>query len=325
MTIVSVPGKIHLMGEHAVVYGKPALLAAINKRMRIVIQKTGSREQKTEIHIKNEKGIVENASKELVEFVEYAIEKVREHVAITDMPVFDITIDSDVPFGYHLGSSAALAVGVVAGVMYELKHIWNPTLFNQIAYEVEKKQHGNPSGGDNTTVTFGGFIWYRKELEFLKSMWELKLSLPKTLNHFFLINTGKPKETTGEMVALVNAKFKSQNATYKKQFDMNEEQTKRVVCAMKENNEKELIDAIKIGEKTLEGMGVVSKKAQRIIRILEKSGGAAKILGGGGVKDGVGFLLCYHTDEEQVKKIAEQYAYSCEKISLGEEGVRLEK
>ena len=39
MVKVSVPGKVHLMGEHAVVYGKPALLAAIDKRLTVTIEK----------------------------------------------------------------------------------------------------------------------------------------------------------------------------------------------------------------------------------------------------------------------------------------------
>ena len=39
MITVSVPGKIHLMGEHAVVYGKPALLSAINLRLSVTIEK----------------------------------------------------------------------------------------------------------------------------------------------------------------------------------------------------------------------------------------------------------------------------------------------
>src|SRR5690348_13142194 len=36
---VSAPGKIHLMGEHAVVYGKPALLATIDKRCFVELTK----------------------------------------------------------------------------------------------------------------------------------------------------------------------------------------------------------------------------------------------------------------------------------------------
>ncbi|MCX6791749.1 MAG: mevalonate kinase, partial [Candidatus Gottesmanbacteria bacterium] len=35
---VSVPGKIYLMGEHAVVYGKPAVLAAINRRLTVTVK-----------------------------------------------------------------------------------------------------------------------------------------------------------------------------------------------------------------------------------------------------------------------------------------------
>ena len=37
MITVSVPSKVHLLGEHSVVYGRPALLAAINKRISVSI------------------------------------------------------------------------------------------------------------------------------------------------------------------------------------------------------------------------------------------------------------------------------------------------
>jgi len=283
MITVSVPGKIHLMGEHAVVYGKPAILAAINKRLTVTLEEG------------------KNTS---VGYVADIIKIVQKH--FQTQKEFHIAIDSDIPQGYHLGSSAAVAVGVVAATSYFLKKVWNPTLFNQLAYEAEKLKHGNPSGGDNTTVTMGGFIWYRKELEFLKSIWQLPFKT--TLNKFYLIDTGKPQESTKDMVAYV--------ASHKKQalFDENEIQTKRIAVALKENDEMTLMDAIQKGERTLERMGVVSNKAMTIIRNIQKTGGAAKILGGGGRADGVGYLLCYsHNPPKGALPIA-----------LGGEGVRLE-
>lgn len=299
------------MGEHAVVYGKPAILSAVNLRLSVTIEPG--------------KAKIITPAKEVEEVVVCAINKVKENFKLGALPPFTVTVASEIPFGFHLGSSAALAVAAVGATMYAVKKLWNPTVINQLAYEVEKKTHGNPSGGDNTAVTFGGFLWFRKELEFLKSIWQLPFRPASNLNHFFLINTGKPKETTGEMVALVRTQNSEHKSQFEKLFNKNEEQTKRVTVALKEGNEAELIDAIRLGERTLEGMGVVSKKVIPFMRDIENAGGAVKILGGGGRKDGVGFLLCYHRDPKKIELLSAAFGYSIQRIQLGEEGVRLER
>ena len=321
MVIVSAPGKIYLMGEHAVVYGKPALLAAINLRLRVTVESLSLSSPRT-------RGSSEDLlikSEEPSDYIRHAVEVIRQEYKLASLPPMKITVASDIPAGYHLGSSAAVAVATVGALVYFLKKIWNPVLINQLAYEAEKKTHGNPSGGDNTTVTMGGFIWFRKELEFLKSIWQIPLKLPNSLDHFFLINTCRPAETTGEMVHYVRAKSKEQRAKYINLFDENEEQTKKIAVALKTGDEHLLIDAIRHGEKTLEDMEVVSKKVTPLIRKIEKAGGAAKILGGGGKMDGVGFLLCYHHNSKDVALLCKPYGYSIQHIQLGEEGVRLEE
>jgi mevalonate kinase len=311
MIKVSAPGKIFLMGEHAVVYGRPALLAAVNLRLSVSV-------------FAAKKGITIQ-SKESSDYVLHAIKKVQEYFKVADMPAIRLAVSSSIPTGYHVGSSAAAAVATVAAVTYFVKKIWNPALFNRIAYEVEKKQHGNPSGADNTAVTVGGLLWYRRELEFLKSIWQFPFGVSTALNHFFLIDTGRPKETTGEMVSMVAANVKHKKKKMEALFSVNEEQVKKIAVAIKEENERELIGAMKIGEKTLEDMGVVSKKVIPFVRTIEKVGGAAKILGGGGASGGVGFLLCYHTDIKRITQLSQKYSYKTVTIYLGEKGVSLDE
>jgi len=310
MVTVSAPGKIHLMGEHAVVYGKPALLAAIDKRLYVSVAQKGDQ--------------LKVVSDESADYIYHALSIVQNHFKLSTLPGIEVRVTSSILPGYHLGSSAAVAVAVIGACLYFLKKVWNPTLINQLAYEAEKKAHGNPSGGDNTTCTFGGFIWYRKELPFLKNIWQLPMKLSAMMDHFYLVDTGKPKETTGEMVAYVSEKLKVKSEKLRKLFEENEEQTKRIAVALKDSNEKELTEGIKAGEKTLEEIGVVSKKIIPIIRSIEKKGGAAKILGGGGKSSSVGYLLCYHHDKNAIEASCRPYRYKIEKITLGEEGVRLE-
>ena len=171
-------------------------------------------------------------------------------------------------------------------------------------------------------MTFGGLLWYRKELEFLKSMWQLSFKPSKKLHNFFLIKTTKPAESTGEMVHLVGQKVKQDGVRMDLVFAKNEIQTRRLTVALKEGNERALIDAMRMGEATLEEMGVVSEKVKPLIRKIEKSGGAAKILGGGGLADGVGYLLCYHRNPPTGP---DSIGAGAEPIVLGEEGLRLEQ
>ena len=299
---VSVPGKVFLMGEHAVVYGKPALLSAVNLRLAVTVSSSEA---------------FQVISNEPTDHAEYAVRFLLDRLHVEGEPNITIRIDSQIPAGFHLGSSAALAAGLSGALFYFYKQLWNPVKINELAYEIEKKSHGTPSGADNTAVTMGGFIWYRKELEFLKSIWQLPFKPHTSLNHFFLLNTGRSKESTGELVARVRHLYDAKPAFVQRLLDINETQTKRVAVALKEGNEPELLDAMRLGERTLEGMDVVSRKAISLIRKIEKAGGAAKILGGGGKEDGVGFLLCYHHAPKIFKE-------KLQFITLGEDGIRLE-
>jgi len=312
MITVSVPGKLHLLGEHAIVYGKPALLAAVNMRMRVSVEKKGK------------KGI-EIISSEPTDYARHAVETVLRHCKKKSIDPITLSIKSDIPSGYCLGSSAATAVGVVAAMSYFLTHVWDLQRINDIAYEVEKKQHGNPSGGDNTAVTYGGLLWYRKELEYIKTFQHLPFDIAESLNHFFLVDTGRPVETTREMVVEVAGQTMKKNPVKMKQLlDENEVQVKRLTGALKEENEKEFMRAMTKGERTLEAMGVVSQKVIPFIRDVEKNNGAAKILGGGGKKDGVGFLLCYHKKRSVVDTLGQKYGFPVRDVNLRGEGVKLE-
>lgn len=299
----SAPAKIHLLGEHSVVYGKPAILAAINLRAIITLEPAHQTSKRTlKCTIEHLNGVM----RKVVESI------VCKRFKLKNIPPYSIKIDSQIPIGSGLGSSAAVSAAYIASLLSFLKINWDLKLVNELAYEAEKIFHGNPSGGDNTTVVFGGLIWYRKELDFLKTFSPLPFKVHRNIKPFYLIDSGKPVETTREMVEKVRVKWLESGVKIEKIFNDQERLVKELAVALKDGNEEKLIEIIRNGERNLEKMGVVGKKAKEIIRQVEKSGGAAKILGGGGFKEGSGIILCYN------KTLMGQ------KITLGEEGLRKE-
>lgn len=308
---VSAPGKVHLLGEHAVVYGRPALIAAINYRLYVSIQ-----------FQQDKKFIIKTSERE--DLAREAIAEFKKAFPKTKLPYFQLIIRSEIPVGSGLGSSAALAAGIIGVLLKSVKHIWDPVFINELVYKVEKIAHGNPSGADNTAVVFGGLVWFRKEFDFLKSIWNLPIQKYK-IPRFVMIDSGRPEETTKEMVFQVADLYKKNKGMMEEIFSDQERQTKQLLLSLRRGDKKELIVSLRSGERNLEKMGVVGSFAFKVIREIEEIGGAAKICGAGGKKKGSGVLLCYHHQPQRLIAVAKKLNLPAFFIELGGEGVRIEK
>ncbi|MBI2019681.1 mevalonate kinase [Candidatus Daviesbacteria bacterium] len=317
---VSAPGKIHLLGEHMVVYGKPALLATVNLRVVVTLSEAKG------IY---SSGLMDHQNDNIKKIIESIVKK---ELKVKFIPPYQLEISSQLPIGAGLGSSAAVSAAVIGALLTFLKIKFDLTLVNKLTFEAEKVFHGNPSGGDNSTVVFGGLVWFRKEHPDLKIIQPVPFSIPKKLaKNFVLINTGKPQETTREMVELVESRvskacdltiFKSQESSMKKVFDHQEQLVRELLPAVQTGNEKELMRIIKEGEQNLEKIGVVSLYVKKIIRQIEKAGGVAKICGAGGQTKATGILLCYHPTPSVVNNIAKSFNLDYFKTALGVEGLK---
>ncbi len=310
---VSAPCKVHLLGEHSVVYGKPAILTSVNLRVTVTITPSVIASDQ------RERGNLPNKIKKIIEPI------IKKHLKIKTIPPYHLAIHSEAPIGAGLGSSAAISASYIATLLSFLKIKWDLELINKLTYEAEKTFQGNPSGGDNSTVVYGGLIWFRKESPDLKIIHPLPFTIhPKLAKNFIFINTGKPKEITAEMVKLVRQLYDKKPKVVEKFLEDQERLVRELLPVIKQGDEKELIRIIREGEKNLESIGVCSSFVKKIIRQIESSGGAAKICGAGSDSGPTGVLLCYHPKKAVVEKIAKENNLPFFKTSLGVEGLRLE-
>ena len=169
-SIASAPGKIILFGEHFVVHGTPAILAAIDKRVTVTSTFT---ENKT-LKINSQLGTLEvpisssheEAKSEFKPFIYLANKMINSH---QDVNGLEITINSDIPIGVGLGSSSACCVAATASISGLFK-AFNRTTIEELpseenlkmSIEAEKTIFPDTSGADCTVCTYGGIIEYDK-------------------------------------------------------------------------------------------------------------------------------------------------------------------
>ncbi|MFB6119672.1 MAG: mevalonate kinase [Halobacteriaceae archaeon] len=174
MVTSSAPGKVYLFGEHAVVYGEPAVPCAIERRARVTVEERPDRRLRVSapdlsldgFTVEYEGGTDEapdvDVPTPLVEaamgYVDEAVAQARDAADAPDAG-FDVTIESDIPLGAGLGSSAAVAVAGIDAATRELGVELTPEAVADRAYRVEHAvQDGEASRADTFCSAMGGAV-----------------------------------------------------------------------------------------------------------------------------------------------------------------------
>ncbi|WP_094226502.1 mevalonate kinase [Methanolobus psychrotolerans] len=160
MITCSAPGKVYLFGEHAVVYGESAICCAVELRTKVHVQKN------KDVVIESTLGTT-GLDFEIHPYVSHVIKKMRQ---FADIEGVKIQIESELPVGSGLGSSAAVTVASIQA----LNHLYGCGLsledIAKTGHEIEKIVQGNASQTDTYVSTMGGVVMIpqRKKLQLLK-------------------------------------------------------------------------------------------------------------------------------------------------------------
>jgi mevalonate kinase len=192
----------------------------------------------------------------------------------------DIWIGGSLPGFSGLGASAASSVAIARAIAQELSMQITDEKINQIAYEAEKAYAGNPSGIDNTAATYGGLMWFKKDLTGGKDKIE-KLHLRRPIE-IVIGSTGKVANTKA-MVEGVAERKKKDPTKYDPTFKAAENLTVAGRKALENYDLKKIGELMNENHRLLQEIGVSSKELDMLVDLARKQGAfGAKLTGGGG-------------------------------------------
>lgn len=314
------PGKLILSGEHAVVFGRPALAMAIDRCAQSIItpgpadlvsfdlvdlkehdsftiralSELKTRVQRNYDDFLNGKMGIREVLHKPIELFEFAFITVLDGLHLKFGEGLNIQTQSNIPIGCGMGSSAATILSLLRGIGHYFRVEFRPDWFLKYSLEAEKLQHGFPSGVDSYISLHGGCALFRDGHA---------TGVPLPRLRMYLVNTGTPAATTGECVVQVRQNFERDPI-----WNDFEAITLALEQAVRTNNRDDFQRLIGENGRLLDRIGVVPARVRQFIRDIENAGGAAKVCGAGSVRgDAAGMVLVFA--DKAPTALCEQYGY----------------
>lgn len=251
----SAAAKVILLGEHGVVYGRHALALPLPDAVRTAVAKS------------------DRLQSDLP--AEFVTALLRELGVEDDK--WRIVVESRVPFGKGLGSSAAVAVAVARAFDRELHLGLDDERVNEIAFASETLAHGTPSGIDNTLATYAVPMLFRNDGRL--EVTELDIGDVPPI----VIAWGDDSGRTSELVAAVRARRDRAPAHFDALFDEMDVLAREGADLLRAGDWQGLGAIMDVCHGLLNAIGVSTPALERMIALARASGAAgAKLTGAGG-------------------------------------------
>ena len=267
-------GKVILLGEHAVVYGRHAIAAPVPMAIKAHIDDCDDG-----IHLLIPRWGVEYrlaSSPEARRSFERPAGVVLDALGLSDRNM-RIEVFPDVPRSMGLGGSAAMAVAIVRALDKHFRLGLSDEEVNRLAFESEKVAHGSPSGLDNTLACYGKPLVYRAGEPPLIEL----LNIPKPIDA--VIGMTGYEGLTARTVGRVREAWQKDQRLYERIFDQIDSLTLRAIQAIQDEDLPGLGELMNVCHGFLNALQVSSPELEQLVDIARENGAlGAKLTGGGG-------------------------------------------
>jgi len=304
-------GKTILFGEHFVVYGLPSIASALGASTTAHVKVVKGKGWTVNDQRPATPGYKEQKCNDAMRSITNIINHLNVDV---ENQRLEISFAGDLIAASGVGASAAQCTSLARALSQTFNLNLDDEKINEAAYEGEKAYHGTPSGIDNTASTYGGLIWFVKNLGVGKNTMELLKSPKKML--IVLVNTGITASTT-EVVADVRRLKEENPEKIEKIFGEYKRLAEKAKKAILKGDIATIGNLMNQNHKMLQQITVSGEINDKLVELaLENGAVGAKLTGTGRG----GLVLCLAENQGVQEKIAdaiEKKGYSAWRTTIG--------
>lgn len=275
-TSASAPGKVILFGEHAVVYGRPAIAVPVGEVRAKAIITADPLSPPGSVRIQSPNIGIDTMLADLpgTHPLAAVVLSLKSALDIPYLPACKIRISSTIPVASGLGSSAAVSIAIIRSLSTFLGISLMDEQISQIAFEVEKLHHGTPSGIDNTVIAYNMPVYFLMG----RPIERFSIGVPITL----VIGDSGISSPTSRTVADVRRAWQDEPQHYEAMFNKIGDIVRSARDAIESGRLEDLGALMNDNHQILADMRVSSPELENLITAAREAGAlGAKLCGGG--------------------------------------------